>query len=128
MTETPRSLFWYYLAIGVIAGAVVVLPMYLALAWAAPIAAIGGLLIWFVDRLVFRGAQSPRSGFSRDQLPYVLGVAALLIGSMVLSWTVLRASGVYWVGWILGAVIAALVILLGTTHQKRARPSLQNLS
>lgn len=119
-------MFWYYLAIGVIAGVMIVLPMYLPLAWTGPIAVGGALLIWLIDRLFFGGARPSRSGSRRDQLPYMLCLAALFIGSMALSWTVLRANGMYWIGWILAAMTAALIVFLGPVIQKRARPSLQN--
>ncbi|MDR6868779.1 flagellar motor component MotA [Microbacterium resistens] len=105
---------WYYPAIGIVGGAGViafgVLPQQAAGLFLVVAVLVIGVLGFFAGKLAGRNLSVPRTGAA---IGYVLVLAIIVIGALIVSWTVARGSGATWVAWVLGVIV--FVVLAGGT-------------
>lgn len=113
---------WYYPSIGVLAAGTIVASMYLPQSAAGVSLIVGAVLVWLVDRFTPNAAKPWRGTFSGAEIVYVSLVAVLFIVSLVLVWTVVRESQMYWLGWTLAA-LTFVSIVLGPVFLKTRQPS-----
>jgi hypothetical protein len=112
---------WFYPWIGLIAGAAIVANAMLPGDFAGVSLVAAALLVGLVGSLARRAVGG---GFdlplTATKVIYLVTVAVVLIGSLVAVWTVVRPGGTYWLGWVLGALVGA-VVLSGTRIMRGGR-------
>jgi hypothetical protein len=115
------GLWWYTATIGVIAGAAIVGTAFLPQQIAGPCPVAAALLMGVFNRI------AEKSSGTRLSIPaspvgvgYLVALAVVLFGSLIVAWTVVRHGGPSWLAWMLAAVVF-VVVLSGTWVAKTRR-------
>lgn len=107
-------LCWYYATIGVIAGAAVVAAALLPQQIAGFLLAAAALLVGMTSRIAGKSSSIRLSiPASATGVGYLVALAVVVIGSLIVAWTVVRPGGPSWLAWTLGALVF-VVALSGT--------------
>ena len=110
--DRPGHHTWYYLTTGVIAAAAVIGFAVLPQLVAGPVLTGAALLSLLIDRLARRFSSSPfNTRVDAGIIVYRTVVGVVVVGSLILVWTVVRNGDVPWLAWVLaGAVFVVLLI------------------
>ncbi|OAN41671.1 hypothetical protein A4X16_10740 [Microbacterium sp. H83] len=126
-SEAPRPLRtdprWYPPVAGLIAGVAIVLSAYLPAIAAGSALSLATLALIAAERLARSGSdrRSRRSPSLGEAIRAAL-VGVTLIGAIVLIWATVRPLELFWLGWVLGAVVALVVTIAGLWPEAPARP------
>ncbi|UOE43166.1 hypothetical protein [Agromyces larvae] len=106
-----RTSRWYFPAVGIVAAAAVVTSVFLPQPAAGLVLVVAAIVVGVIDFIARKSSGgSPLSPpLSRRAVVYVAAVAVVLVGSLVVAWTLLRPGDSQWFVWMLGAFVFAVV-------------------
>ncbi|MCZ7373403.1 hypothetical protein [Micromonospora sp. WMMC250] len=113
--------WWYYGITGLIAGAAIVASAFLPQQVAGIFLVVAALLVGVASRVAAKssGTRLPVPA-SAAGIGYLVALAVVVIGSLIVVWTVVRPDGPSWLAWML-AVLAFAVTLGGAWVAKAER-------
>lgn len=113
--------WWYYAIIGVIAGAAVAASAFLPEEIAGIFLVVAALSVGVASRIAAKlsGSRLPVPAGAAG-VGYLVAVAVVVIGSLIVVWTVVRPDGPAWLAWMLAALVS-VVTLSGTWVAKAER-------
>lgn len=113
--------WWYYAITGVIAGAAVVATALLPQQIAGLFLVAAALFVGVTSRIAGKasGTRLPIPA-SAAGVGYLVALAVVVIGSLIVVWTVVRPGGPSWLAWMLAALVF-VVALSGTWVAKTER-------
>ena len=122
--ERPERRVWYYLAMGVVAGAAVIAFAVLPQQFAGLALVVAAVLIGLIDVLGRRFSVSRFSThLGKRTIIYLVVVGVVMISAVVLVWTLVRNGDALWLAWVMAGLFF-VVVVLGTwivdehpTHQ-----------
>lgn len=113
--------WWYYAIAGAIAGAAIVASAFLSQQLAGIFLVVAALFVGVASRI------AAKSSGARLLIPataagvgYLVALAVVVIGSLIVVWTVVRPDGPSWLAWML-ATLVFVVTLSGTWVAKTGR-------
>jgi hypothetical protein len=119
-TRQVDAPWWYYVAIGIFAGvavlAIALLPQQIAGLVIAIASVLAGLTSSIARRVSGTRLPVPKTG---PGVGYVVVMAVVLVGSLIVAWTVARPAELAWLAWALAALV--FVVTLGGTWILRTR-------
>jgi hypothetical protein len=113
--------WWYYAITGAVAGAAVVAAALLPQQIAGPTLVAAALLGVVTSRIAGKASGTRLAvPTSVAGVGYLVALAVVPIGSLIVVWTVVRPDGPSWLAWMLG-VLVFVVVLSGTWVAKAGR-------
>ncbi|WP_157373026.1 hypothetical protein [Agromyces sp. Root81] len=111
--DRPGRLVWYYIAIGLIGAAAVIGFAVLPQPIAGLVLTGAALLSALVDFLARRfSSASFNTRMDGSVIAYLAVVGVVVVGSLILVWTVVRNGDAPWLVWVLAGAVF-VVILIG---------------
>jgi uncharacterized membrane protein YphA (DoxX/SURF4 family) len=119
--ERPRSPWWYYLAVGTLAGAATVV-ILLAPGLPAGIAVLVMVLANpLLETLRRRVSGEPPPAFRRPALPYTVAGIVLALGSLGLGLYLVNGLGLTWAAWLSGALMFTVIVVFAWLADRAPR-------
>ncbi|MFI7661221.1 hypothetical protein ACIBTW_20325 [Micromonospora parva] len=114
--------WWYHAVTGLIAGAAIVATALLSRQVAGIFLVAAALVVGVISRIAAKssGTRLPVSAGAAG-IGYLVALTVVVIGSLIVAWSVIRPDGPDWLAWVLAAVV--FVVTLGgawVTKAKRA--------
>ena len=109
--SSPERHLWYYLAMGVVAGAAVIAFAVLPTQLAGLALVAAAVLIAPIDFLAHRFSASPFSThLRRGAIIYLVVLCVVMAGALVLVWTVMRNGDALWLAWAVAGLLFLVVV------------------